>query len=1048
MGNRAAPLRVRSRQRLLALSALLLVSCSRPRAHSVDAAEILAGLPARNFAGRLFATEVYRPLLGEPAAPDELTGAFPSAAASRPEPTLYRGFDASRLADLADIDLVYGRFATAAAKLSRAANLQPASARIANDAAVACLERGRRLQQPFDLLAGLRHALRAVKLAPRSAATHFNLGLALESFSLRHLALAEWRASLKLDGASGWAGEARHHLVATATDPFWTGWTEWQVALRHRQELNPRQTREVIRTHPVQVYELIVDELLPGTAVEMAAGSPALGSTARLVARLANEMAAQRGDWLLADALQALRRSSLPVRRLIAAHRLLSAGMRAYRVQDFRGAQATLAQAESELRRAGSPLAQEAELYGAICTYYVRADRALPKLQSLLAAVDERRFPDLARRAYWMIGTIAMVRGRHEDALAALRHMQGLARSSDEISAMSDTLLAQNFEVRGEVERGWHHRLRALSILVSRGTARRRHSVLSEAAAALAERHQSDLALVFLEEVLANARIWGEPLGEAEGRCLLARVRADLGDFPGALADAEAALKAAGRMRPGGLRRRTEGAALIARGVARLASRLDLAADDLTLGEALERQTGWLGDRLLVLTSLASVHLARGETTAARNSLIAAVKDYERNRREAAETTARIAIFEHAQNAFDGLMDLALATPGAGFTAAFKWAERARSRYLADSWASDRARLRRRPTIEAREILDLLPPDMTLVEFSVLPDRTLAWVAEDHRLRGYAESPTRTQLDRMASRLEEAMAAPGGDVVPLCAELYDALLRPLQLFERGERRLVIVPDGPLARLPFAALYDRRRQRYVLELATPTLAPSATVLAALLRRHGGPAAQRPRSALIVGAPDLRGTSHADEGELPGAVQEARAIALLYPDSTLLVGGAAARSRFLRELPHYPVVHFAGHALALSDSLDSSLFLLAPDSPGGEGTVSAREVRALSLSRTSLVVLAACRSLAGYSAGREGALSLASSFLAAGVPNVVASFWQVDDTWSPGLMRRFHAGVAAGSPPAAALRAAMLQSLRSDDPQQRAPSAWAAFTALGI
>jgi len=1033
---------------------VLLAACGERHPAAPPAFAFLERLPTRPMEGRLARAMPFRPYVAPPsAAPvtaiETRFSAIPEieTALGNQLPSADHG---DRLAENAELDLAHGKVETAIANLTLATSHGVASARIDIDAAAAYLERGTRQGDAFDLLAALRYSLHGVNLAPTSPAAQFNLGLVLEALFLEHQARRAWQHYLDLDPGSDWAGEVRRRLHRLELHPFQQHWEASRAALRRHEPLSAATVTELVRWYPHQLRELTVEELLPAVAVELAAQKPGSGKATVLVAQLAREMHTQRGDWLLSESLRALEDAARPDPALSTAHRQLALGMRRYHAQDFRTAATLLGRSIPVLRAASSPLAWEAELYRAICLYYERAALARPRLAALLAAIDQRRFPSLAGRTLWMLGTIAMVEERHEEALAAFREMRDLLLrgAGEDQAAMADSDLGDDYELRGEVYRGWVHRLRALRILIPRGDARRRHSLLFEAAQALARRHQLDLALAFLDEVIANAADWGEPLARAEGFAMRARVRAERGESAAALADAELSLAAVAAMPPGGLRRRVLGVALVSRGLAWLATDPARATRDLDAGQASELATGWRGDRTLVLTSLAKADLARGDVASARKFLIAAVQSYERTRREAAETQARIAIFEHAQTAFDTLISLALETGDPARARAFAWAERSRSRYLADS-------SRLRPpvtglglTIDARTLVRLLPPHTTLVEFSVLPERTIAWVAETGNMRSVVLPLGKAALSRRVAEFRDAVEAGDGNPRALGAQLFDELLRPLGLTAGAERRLVIVPDGALELAPLGALYDRERRQYLVEQATVSLAPSATLAAALLARSHRRGVAGRDTALVVGAPVLENTGHADLEALPGAAAEAAAIAKIYGRSVLLVGRDATRERFVSELSRCRVAHFAGHALTMVGGTDSSMLLFTPASPSEGGELSAARVRSLSLPDLDLVVLAACRSAAGYSPGREGPMSLASAFVAAGVPTVIAAAGPVDDRAAPRLMHRLHSLVASGTDPPAALREVMLECLHSRDPALQAPSAWAMFTAFGI
>ncbi|MGD1852548.1 MAG: CHAT domain-containing protein [Cyanophyceae cyanobacterium] len=75
--------------------------------------------------------------------------------------------------------------------------------------------------------------------------------------------------------------------------------------------------------------------------------------------------------------------------------------------------------------------------------------------------------------------------------------------------------------------------------------------------------------------------------------------------------------------------------------------------------------------------------------------------------------------------------------------------------------------------------------------------------------------------------------------------------------------------------------------------------------------------------------------------------------------------------------------------------------------------------------------------------EGVVGLARSFMAAGIPTVVASLWKVPDDATRTLMVAFYEGLLDGQDKAQALRSAMLAT------QKEYPGIrnWAAFTVLG-
>lgn len=172
--------------------------------------------------------------------------------------------------------------------------------------------------------------------------------------------------------------------------------------------------------------------------------------------------------------------------------------------------------------------------------------------------------------------------------------------------------------------------------------------------------------------------------------------------------------------------------------------------------------------------------------------------------------------------------------------------------------------------------------------------------------------------------------------------------------------------------------------------------------------------------------------------------------------------ATESAFRHAAPHYHFLHLATHgffapremASALASSPDdavrgsgafgregirgchpgllSGLALSGAntrDAKGGDdGILTAVEVADLDLEQTELVVLSACETGRGETAGGEGVLGLQRAFQLAGAKNVVASLWVIDDEATVALMRLFyHKLWNEKKPAAAALRESQLTLL---------------------
>jgi hypothetical protein len=149
-----------------------------------------------------------------------------------------------------------------------------------------------------------------------------------------------------------------------------------------------------------------------------------------------------------------------------------------------------------------------------------------------------------------------------------------------------------------------------------------------------------------------------------------------------------------------------------------------------------------------------------------------------------------------------------------------------------------------------------------------------------------------------------------------------------------------------------------------------------------------------------------------------------------DALVLRGVEASPARVRRELADATLVEF--HVHGMDDLARSDVPLLAL-SPGddGEWALTAEVVRATRLARAPVILLADCH--AGRLARHE-AWGLPIAFLTAGARAVLASPELVADADAPAFFAAVRQRLAAGDPPAAALRAARQPVLAAD------PDSW--------
>lgn len=996
------------------------VHATQPECPGIDAAESAGWTAVRSPAFARFARETEQ------------------ASRERPSP------ETLRLSGL--VRLAMGETEPAIDRLERAVS-DERGADVLNDLGAAYLRRWREAGNPLDLLRALELFEAVSSRHPELAAPAFNLGLALTELHLRSLAEQAWKRFLDLESTGFWSEEARrlHERVTAGTDREWEA---LRARLTEPDEPGVDLVTLAVRGHPYQARTLAERELLALWLEALAAGDPARAEPwldrIRAIGQL---LATERGDRLLLRAVEAIERAMTGPRSaadVIAAHEPLRRGLELYDRQEFAAAAAELDRARHLLAWLESPFALMATLYAAICRHYSDLPGAEEALDALLGRTPEE-FSSLLGQIWWMKGIVAGGQRRFEESITAYRRALALveASSGSTRAAALRAVLAEAFDFRGETVRGWRLRLEALADIAYHGEARRHHATLLDAAQALRAEGRHELSLLFLEEVehvFTESRLSfaGADLEFERALVLLEQDRT--------AAALNALDRVAGHLRAmpsGPLRSRFAARARLAEALAIATSEPERALPLLHRAHKRLREMRFLVDEIRYRLSAADALERLGSSEDSREMLRAAVEIHEQILNETSGLISKAESFRLARAALDRWVTLELrdVADSPGHERAFEIAERGRGRALLGSAAADSVR----KPVTARELVAGLG-SATLLEFLELGPSLYCWVATSDGMRlELLEVPPARIADRVdAFRLLLESRAPVDRVRAEAAALYDLVLRPLGLDLSDADRLVVVPDGALRKLPFAALIDAETGSYLVETITVSYAPSASLFLRAQARYREPLPGR--GVLIVGATDLSAGPYAYLPPLPDARSEAETIAALETGATLLVGDRATRERVLALLPTSSVFHFAGHAVAAENAFESSALLLAPSGPDDDGRLTMADL--LAGTPPELVSLAGCETLRGYEAGREGTLGLASAFVAAGVPSVLGALWSIDDTVSARIMRLVYENRRRKESTATALREATRTWLAEASPGAPGSFDWAAFQVVGI
>ncbi|MCP4658342.1 MAG: CHAT domain-containing protein, partial [bacterium] len=736
-------------------------------------------------------------------------------------------------------------------------------------------------------------------------------------------------------------------------------------------------------------------------------------------------------------------------------------------------------------------------------------------LERARTAEDEGR----EARAHHNIGTILLYQGQVDEALHELRRALELRRKLNARSDLATTLnrIGDAYQRLDKLDEAFEHLREALELrradgnprglavgLTSLGNLYLRQGRRPEAAECYEEaltlvreigrrhdeavllinlgRHNEDSGdgagtLALYEQAIALFQLTGHPRGEAYARYASARILHDLGAFTAARSHLEDAIAKIEELRP-----EFEQEGLRMAFFATKQEFYELLIDVLMhLDEQVPEPAAGYGALALEVNERRRARVLLDLLSEARAEVRRGVDP---------ELLAREARVQEALNATHRTVIAARRSSSTAVSAAHEARQGELIRELEEVRRKIRkkspryAELMQPEPLTADEIRALLDRDDLMLVYSLGEERSFLWSLSPSDSRSYV-LPGRAEIERLAFAAYRHWARVGlrtGDSGDGAVRQLGAALLEAVAGELGNRRLVIVADGALQYLPFAALPDP------VEPAVPLVVdheivqlPSATVLATL-RREVFDREPAPFDVALIADPVFhredprveRGASSSAEASgserVPGDLQraaeemgigrfsrltgtrrEAEAVGALIPEDMRLdaFDFDASRATVLSgDLDRFKVLHFATHGFTSPRHPElSGLVLSLVDEAGNpqDGFLRLHEIYNLDLP-AELVVLSGCRTGLGAEVAGEGMVGLTRGFMYAGVPRVIVSLWKVDDESTAELMKRFYTGVFEDNlSPAAALRTAQL-SLRQDERWQD-PYHWAPFVFQG-
>lgn len=356
------------------------------------------------------------------------------------------------------------------------------------------------------------------------------------------------------------------------------------------------------------------------------------------------------------------------------------------------------------------------------------------------------------------------------------------------------------------------------------------------------------------------------------------------------------------------------------------------------------------------------------------------------------------------------------------------------------------------------EIRATLAPGTAVLSYSIGDETTRVFVlSPSGELRVKSLALGREQIGTMVQRLRYLIDAGRWDETPatplnvLAEELYVELIAPFDEHIAAASQILIVPDGALNLLPFAAL--RRtpvsgQPQYLIQWKPLFMTSSLSVQEQLqadsiaaqtksLVAFGGADYSNARTRPMITATTRGGAENTEPlPALPWSADEVSNIAAAKRSRvTIFVGQEATEENAKMQSKNANYLHFATHTVIDESSpLDTAIVLTVPDSEtetenAENGYLQAWEIYESVRTNAELVTLSGCETALGSAYPGEGLMGLTRAFQYAGASSVIASLWNVNDRSTSRLMTEFYRFLNAGESKETALQRAQLAMINS-------------------
>lgn len=968
------------------------------------------------------------------------------------------------------------RFEEAVTQLEESLKFDEKNAKAHSDLGVALLELGK--QKPGDgkgleySVRSHEHLKKAIELDDSLLEAHYNLALVLEQMGLPPAAADAWRKYLEKDSTSQWANEAREHLRvleqrrASARQNSSLPLDDFLDAYRTRDDAKAwrilSQNREVVARKfiPIVLVDAYLDHAMARRTSEAESMLHALGYAGELESQKA-------GDQYTTSLARFYRlHSQAHLATLAKANDLAAEGYELCRQTGYSDAIKRFEEAQRIFISVGNEAESGFVAYWlAWSSFYDKregADRSYA--EEVIRYCRERNYKWLLAQALGLLSNIKT--GSHEqsavldlnrqalllseevnDTYGMQKYLASLAGKYSTVYNFTESLnlLARCFRLADDFWPGdrqaWRNYDTATQVFNRMGHYSA-SAAYGEEALRLVHNGIKDPYVVYLSHV---------HLGMAYGR---------LNNHVDGIRHAESGM-AIGQSIPGNTGKEITAYSAFQLGeLHRQRGAPEEAIRHYKEAMDLYDQLSFKAFKFVAHRGLFLTYLAEGNDSEAERELQVVLEIFDTYREEIKEEDNRNYFFDVAQEVYDAAIDFAHSRIK-NDEAAFQHSENSRARSLLATLLSDSSSGGAGGNPKAYSVAEIrqrVPQEVQIVQYAVLGDKLLVWVIWRDGFWLSEKLISRQALNDQVHKFLNLVTRPSSnqeDLRRASITLYDTLITPVKQKLVTGKTLCIVPDKILNHLPFVALVSPDSGRYLIQDHALFFSPSSSVFIVNTQVANDKPAAANEKLLSVGDPSFDRRAFPSLSDLPSAATEAETIARFYnpPVPTVLTGKQARKGAVITGMESSDVLHLASHYVVDEHSPMRSQLLLAlaarvDRTDSTDGSLFASDIYNMKLVRPRVAILSACSTGVERYYNGEGMIGMARTFLAAGVPVVVASQWPVDSAPTSGLMIKLHEyRRRRGLSTIEALRAVQLENLNNSSQSLRHPFYWAPFVTIG-